>query len=56
MILSESDEKLWVNAYNDFEQVKSLVSPFEGELEIYPISTKINNARLDVSDVVERVS
>ncbi|QQR64144.1 SOS response-associated peptidase [Candidatus Roizmanbacteria bacterium] len=56
VILSESDEKLWVNADNDFEQVKSLVSPFEGELEIYPISTKINNARLDVSDVVERVS
>ena len=54
VILSASDEKLWVNADNDFDQVKSLVKPFAGKLEMYPISSKINNARLDVPEVVER--
>jgi putative SOS response-associated peptidase YedK len=55
VIVDTADEKKWINPDYEFDQVKDLIKPCNEHLEIFPISSKINNARLDVPSVVEPV-
>jgi len=57
VILSEQNEKLWLDAsLSKPGLLNALMQPFDGALEILPVSTEVNNARNDASNLVQPVS
>jgi putative SOS response-associated peptidase YedK len=55
VILSEPQYNTWLNSERfDRAQLESLLLPFAGDLELYPVSRKVNSPRNDDASLIER--
>lgn len=54
VILKPQDEEQWLNPANSFNDVQTLLTSFpEDDLKMYPISNRVNSARLNDPDLIE---
>jgi putative SOS response-associated peptidase YedK len=57
-LILDSDEDIdrWLNVEIPFEEVKSLLRPYEGTLEIFPVSTFVNKIGHDSEECVKPIT
>ena len=55
-IVPEVDRKPWLDAGTPIADALSLLKPYEGELEAYPVSTLVNSPANDTPECIEPVS
>jgi putative SOS response-associated peptidase YedK len=53
-ILTREQEKIWLDtSITDTQKLFDLLSPFQGELECYEVSTAVNNVKNNVKTLIE---
>jgi len=54
VILSREDEPLWLNPdTSEIEQLASLIRPYAGKMEAYPVSRKVNSPATDDASLIQ---
>ena len=54
-IVPAADRRAWLDTATPVPDALSLLKPYEGELEAYPVSTLVNSPANDVPECIERV-
>jgi putative SOS response-associated peptidase YedK len=55
-IVHASDREAWLDTETPVADALSLLKPYEGELEAYPVSTLVNRPANDVPECIEPLS
>jgi putative SOS response-associated peptidase YedK len=56
VILNQVDQKVWLNQVSDTIALKALLKPYpEAEMEVYQVSSIVNNAANDVIECINKV-
>jgi putative SOS response-associated peptidase YedK len=56
VILNKEDQKVWLNQVSDTIALKALLKPYpEAEMEVYQVSSIVNNAANDVIECINKV-
>lgn len=55
VILGEKDEELWLDEESKVDKLEKLLTPYEGEMEGYPISKLVNSPENDGEKIIEKM-
>lgn len=53
VILDVQEQAVWLKPQSTTEELTSLLKPYVSDLQAYPVSTKVNNARYDAVDTIK---
>lgn len=57
VILSEAEAKIWLDpSHKDLDFLQQLLKPFKDTLNIYPVSSKVNDSSYDEEDVTYEIT
>ena len=56
VILDPEDFDMWLDLERGGEEAQRLLKPYEGELTVRPVSTRVNNVRNDDPGLIERAA
>ena len=55
VILSRENEDLWLDPETPAEMLQTLLRPYDGKMEAYPVSKRVNRPNQDDPDLIEPV-
>ena len=56
VILTKEKENIWLNPYQNIEELKSVLKPYEGRLDAYPVSKEVNYSNNNYSGLIVNIN